>query len=140
MAARKSGREEFVGDWMGDGGAQEGRFNPLVIDGRRPIEAAWKVGGWIVVGIPLLTSLVWGVYDSNNLMGVLGISGRRAFGSAINDTRPIGESLLNGASGGKFVPGEGNRSQKNLDSLRPGATSEPSSAETSEANGVVTGQ
>lgn len=97
-----------------------GKFNPLVIDGRRPIESVFKIGGWILV-TPAIVALVWGAYQSDSFMGVVGISARRAGGSFVQETRPIGESLVNGTSGKGLRPG--GFDQNNQYELRPGSGS-----------------
>lgn len=60
----------------------------------------------LIVGVPVGVALVWGVYREDNLFGVIGIAGRRAAGSMIQETTPVGESLLNGTQGNGFRPGK----------------------------------
>lgn len=97
------------------------RFDPLTISFRRPIESTFKIGGWILV-MPLVVAVVWGIYNPNNFMSVLGISGRRATGAFVQETSPIGESLLNGTTGNGLRPGlsGGTRDGRgDRESLRP---------------------
>ncbi|MBE9178709.1 hypothetical protein IQ268_09065 [Oculatella sp. LEGE 06141] len=97
------------------------KFDVFSINLLNPIEASWKIAGWLMVGIPFMVAVVWGIYNPDNLFSVLGISGRRAGGAFINETRPVGESLLNGASGTGFRPGiTGGTQDEQRDSLRPG--------------------
>ena len=101
---------------MSDGG----KFDPRVVDFRRPIEAAFKIGGWIFVA-PTIAAVIWGIYTPNNIMGVIGISGRRAAGGFIEGSRPIGESLMNASEGKGLRPG-GTSYQEDTQgqSIRPG--------------------
>lgn len=96
-------------------------FDIFEINLKRPIEASWKVAGWMLVGVPTAVALVWGVYNPGNLFSVFGVSARRAAITTITETQPIGESLLNGTSGGGFRPGmtEGLQ-QSDVQYLRPG--------------------
>lgn len=94
-----------------------GRFDPRVIDGRRPVEAVFKIGGWIFVA-PAIAAAIWGIYSPDNFMSVIGISGRRAAGGFVEGSRPIGETIYNATAGKGVRPGT---AQTDSSSIRPGA-------------------
>ena len=122
-----------IDSWGGGVGSSENsRFAVTEIDLKRPLEAASKGLLWFFVLVPVGVAFIWGVYDSSNIAGVLGISARRGTGAFIEETKPIGQTLVNGTSGKGFAPAKqgGTAAQ----SLRPGAT------ESQETNGAgVTG-
>lgn len=98
------------------------RFKFWEITAARPLEATAKILFITGVAIPVGASLIWGVYDNSNFASVIGIAGRRAGGAAIQETRPIGESLLNGTTGKGLRPGSPQQATPGFDySIRPGA-------------------
>lgn len=97
----------------------DSRFNPVVIDGRKPIEAIAKFFFWIGVA-PTIGAFVWGISRNDNFMSVIGMAGRRATGAVIVETQPIGESLVNGATGKGLRPGQAQDGTFN-ETVRPGA-------------------
>ena len=108
--------------WGGGVGDSGGRFAVTEIDLKRPLEAASKGLLWWFVLIPVGAAFIWGSYDSANIAGVLGISARRGTGAFIEETKPIGQTLVNGTSGKGFAPVKANTTARQ--SLRPGAESQ----------------
>lgn len=77
----------------------ESNFDLLNINLRRPLQAVAIGLFWSCAGVPLVVGVVWGVYNQDNIASVLGVSARRAAGSAITETQPVGVKLLKGVSG-----------------------------------------
>ncbi|HEY9908973.1 MAG TPA: hypothetical protein V6D18_15355 [Thermosynechococcaceae cyanobacterium] len=120
--ARQQNRRTSIDDWSGfEPGGEEGKFDLWNLNLKRPFEATAKGLLWVYVLVPIGVAFIWGVYTSDNIAGVLGISARRGTGAFIQETQPIGQSLVNGTSGKGFV-------QKSIkpegESLRPGANPE----------------
>jgi hypothetical protein len=72
-----------------------------------------------VIGVPVAVAFIWGSYRADNIFSVFGIAARRGGGAVITETRPVGESLLNGATGNGFRPGQYSGAN-DRNSLRPG--------------------
>lgn len=60
---------------------------------------------WMVT-LPLLIGGIWGIYSRDNIAGVLGVSGRRATGQVINETRDLAKGVHSLNRGKGFQPGE----------------------------------
>lgn len=61
---------------------------------------------WCWVLIPLIIAFVWGIYDRSSIAGVLGMSGRRATGQVLNETRDFAKGVHSLQQGRGFQPGQ----------------------------------
>lgn len=58
------------------------------------------------VTIPLALAFLWGVYSRDNIAGVLGMSGRRATGQVLNETKDFAKGVHSLQQGRGFQPGQ----------------------------------
>lgn len=58
------------------------------------------------VSLPLAMAFIWGIYSRDNIAGVVGVSGRRATGQVLNETKDFAKGVHSLQQGRGFQPGQ----------------------------------